>query len=62
MKTPTRGPVHCFCRKGRRLRLNLDRHDRADAAGIAFSPTLVPTFHNPDRFGWLGVVDDDTAR
>lgn len=39
--------------KGTRWRLNLYRHDRANVAGLAFSPTLNRTFHTPDRFGWL---------
>lgn len=38
---------------GTRWRLNLYRHDKANAAGLAFSPTLRGTFHTPERFGWL---------
>lgn len=38
---------------GTRWRLNLYRHDRAQKAGLAFSPTLRNTFHAPERFGWL---------
>lgn len=38
---------------GTRWRMNLYRHDKAAGAGLAFSPTLKGTFHNPDRFGWL---------
>lgn len=38
---------------GARWRMNLYRHDKAASAGLAFSPTLKGTFHNPDRFGWL---------
>jgi hypothetical protein len=38
---------------GKRWRMNLYRHDKAAGAGLAFSPTLKGTFHNPDRFGWL---------
>jgi hypothetical protein len=38
---------------GTRWRLNLYRHDRANRAGLAFSPTLTRTFHTPARFGWL---------
>jgi len=38
---------------GQRWRLNLYRHDRANRAGLALSPTLTRTFHTPERFGWL---------
>lgn len=38
---------------GRRWRINLFRHDKANNVGLAFSPTLGPTFHAPERFGWL---------
>jgi hypothetical protein len=39
--------------QGTEWRLNLYRCDRAQDAFLAFSPTLVKTFHNPARFGWL---------
>lgn len=38
---------------GSRWRINLYRHDKANQAGLAFSPTLRGTFHAPERFGWL---------
>lgn len=38
---------------GRRARINFFRHDRAAGAGLAWSPTLVPTFHAPERSGWI---------
>jgi len=38
---------------GTRWRANFYRHDRRHKAGLAFSPTLNPSFHTPDRFGWL---------
>jgi hypothetical protein len=38
---------------GTRWRLNLYRHDKANKAGLALSPTLTGTFHTPGRFGWL---------
>ncbi len=38
---------------GSRWRVNLFRHDRQHRAGLAFSPTLEPSFHLPVRFGWL---------
>lgn len=40
-------------RPGVRWHVNLFRQDRAHGAALAFSPTLRPTFHAPDRFGWL---------
>jgi predicted TIM-barrel fold metal-dependent hydrolase len=38
---------------GTRWKLNLYRHDRKAAAGLAFSPTLKGSFHTPERFGWM---------
>ena len=38
---------------GERWKINLYRHDRKDAAFLAFSPPLKGSFHTPDRFGWL---------
>lgn len=38
---------------GRRARINFFRHDKAAGAGLAWSPTLVPTFHAPERSGWI---------
>ena len=38
---------------GSRWRINLYRHDKAHGVGLAFSPKLAPSFHTPDRFGWL---------
>lgn len=38
---------------GARWRINLYRHDTANQAFLAFSPTLNGSFHTPDRFGWL---------
>jgi len=40
-------------RAGERWRLNLYRQDRAGNAALALSPTLRPSFHTPERFGWL---------
>ena len=39
--------------RGARWRINLYRFDKKNRAYLAFSPTLVGTFHTPDRFGWL---------
>jgi predicted TIM-barrel fold metal-dependent hydrolase len=36
-----------------RWRINLFRHDTASNSGLAFSPALKPSFHTPERFGWL---------
>ena len=44
--------------KGTRWRLNLFRHDTAARAGLAFRPTLKPSFHAPERFGWLEFVGE----
>lgn len=38
---------------GTRWRANFYRIDRAGQAFLAWNPTLAPTFHAPDRFGWL---------
>ena len=38
---------------GTRWKINLYRHDRADQAFLAASPTLRGSFHTPERFGWL---------
>ena len=43
-------------RAGDRWRLNLYRQDRAGNAALALSPTLRPSFHTPERFGWLEFV------
>ncbi len=40
-------------RAGDRWKINLFRHDRADGAYLAMSPTLVGSFHTPERFGWI---------
>jgi hypothetical protein len=40
-------------RVGTRWKINLYRHDTADEAFLAASPTLQGTFHTPTRFGWL---------
>jgi hypothetical protein len=42
---------------GARWRLNLFRCDRSNRAFLAWSPTLVGTFHEPDRFGTLEFVE-----
>lgn len=36
---------------------NFYRYDRAHNAWMAFSPTLVGSFHTPERFGWLTFVE-----
>ena len=36
-----------------RWRINFYRHDKANRAHLAWSPTLTNTFHTPARFGWL---------
>jgi predicted TIM-barrel fold metal-dependent hydrolase len=38
---------------GTRWRMNLFRHDKANHASLAWSPTLTDTFHSPAKFGWL---------
>jgi len=38
---------------GTRWRLNLYRCDQKAGAGLAFSPTLKGSFHQPERFGWM---------
>jgi len=38
---------------GVRWRINLYRHDKASNTGLAFRPTLRPSFHTPERFAWL---------
>ncbi len=56
-RVEVRIPLAALCdtlpKPGTRWRLNLYRHDRANQAGLAFSPTLTRTFHTPERFGWL---------
>ncbi|MDB6070058.1 MAG: Amidohydrolase, partial [Verrucomicrobiales bacterium] len=38
---------------GAKWRINFYRHDAAGGAGLAWSPTLVGTFHRPERFGLI---------
>ncbi len=40
-------------RAGERWRLNLYRHDIANGAFLAWSPTATGSAHTPTRFGWL---------
>jgi len=42
---------------GTRWRVNLFRLDRANHAGLAWSPPLNGTFHMPERFGVLEFVE-----
>jgi hypothetical protein len=42
---------------GTRWRINLYRCDRAQAAFLAFRPTLTGSFHTPERFGTLEFVE-----
>jgi predicted TIM-barrel fold metal-dependent hydrolase len=44
-------------RAGARWRLNVYRCDRANKASLAWSPTLTDTFHTPERFGSLELVE-----
>jgi len=44
---------------GERWRGNLFRHDRANNAGLAFSPTSTRTFHTPEQFGWIEFVKQE---
>lgn len=48
-------------RDGERWRVNLYRQDRAGGAALALSPTLRPSFHAPERFGWLEFTDGPEA-
>lgn len=48
-------------RAGARWRANLYRIDRAHHAFLASNPTLTPSFHTPERFGWLE-FSPETAR
>ena len=40
-----------------RWRINFYRHDKANRAHIAWSPTFTQTFHTPARFGWMAFVE-----
>jgi len=42
---------------GAKWRLNLYRSDRAGKVFLAWNPTLTPTAHTPERFGWVEFVD-----
>lgn len=42
---------------GTRWRLNLFRCDRVNKAALAWSPTLIGSFHSPERFGTLEFVE-----
>jgi hypothetical protein len=42
---------------GTRWRLNLYRCDRANHASLAFRPTLNGSFHTPERFGVLSLIE-----
>lgn len=44
---------------GDRWRLNLYRCDRANRVFLAYRPTLVSTFHRPERFGVLQFVEPE---
>jgi hypothetical protein len=37
-------------------RINFYRHDKANRAHLAWSPTFTETFHTPERFGWIEFV------
>ena len=39
--------------RGTRWRINLFRHDKHSGAGLALSPTLKGSFHEPARSAWL---------
>ena len=45
---PKRVPGHILSRM-----VDLRRYDRKHGTGLAFSPVLKPSFHTPERFGWL---------
>lgn len=47
---------------GQSWRANFYRHDAASKSGLAFNPTLTPSFHTPARFGWLKFADSAPAR
>jgi predicted TIM-barrel fold metal-dependent hydrolase len=47
---------------GAPLLLNLYRHDRANAAKLAWSPTLTRTFHHPARFGTARLEHGEATR
>jgi hypothetical protein len=42
---------------GTRWRINFYRHDKANRAHLAWSPTYTQTFHTPARFGWMELVE-----
>jgi predicted TIM-barrel fold metal-dependent hydrolase len=56
-RVETRIPLQAICesqpKHGTKWRINFYRHDRAESAFLAFSPTLTGSFHTPARFGWL---------
>ena len=47
---------------GTRWRMNLYRADRANQAGLAWSPLFTGSFHTPQRFGHLEFVEQPHAR
>ena len=53
MRIPLKALADAKPAPGTRWRLNLYRCDRAHNAFLAWSPTLAPGFHQPDRFGNL---------
>ena len=42
---------------GTMWRINLYRCDRANNAFLAWSPTMIGSFHAPEKFGWLKFVE-----
>jgi hypothetical protein len=57
MRIPLRALAETSPKTGTQWRLNLFRGDVANAAYLAWNPTLTGTFHVPERFGVLEFVE-----
>ena len=57
MRIPLRSISEKRPAAGTKWRVNLYRCDYARQAFLAWSPTLVGSFHTPERFAWLEFVD-----
>lgn len=57
MRIPLKSLAETRPKAGTQWRVNFYRGDKANKAGLAFSPTMTGTFHTPEKFGWLEFVE-----
>jgi hypothetical protein len=57
MRIPLSSLTNANPKPGGRWRINLYRCDYANRTFFSWNPTLRPTFHAPERFGWLEFLE-----